>query len=108
MEVAPGERAQGTPMKIKNRPRLDIEQWHDNPMGFSDEELEAYLHRRWGMENGCNEYEMNKILEVFWGIAGPGNTMAEDPERPGHAIIYTYDVERFADALFEGKSTFWD
>jgi hypothetical protein len=86
----------------KDTNKIDIKSYGDYRLGLTKEEIQFYLLCRAFQNNLRRKPEV--IFEKFNEIAGC-NTCAVVQ---GKVLMYRHDVERFADVLFEGKSTYFD
>ena len=79
--------------------KLDISNYGVYRLGLTSEEIICYLQAR------ANKINIKRLYKKFNRIAGC-NTCAVAPN--GEHLMYRWDVERFADALFNGTATYFD
>lgn len=79
--------------------KIDIHDFGDYRMGLTNEEIERYL----GIK--ANTLSTKRLVKKFNTIAGV-NTCAVGPQ--GQTLMYRHDVQRFADKLLHGITTYWD
>ena len=92
-------------MKPSKKEPIDIRQCGEYSRGMTENEVKEYLKLRAGVKTLGNLYKR------FCKIAGPGNTQGVvtcEYCKKEFGVMYRYDVERFADVLFDGTPTFWD
>jgi len=85
-------------MKKEEEKVIDLEYYGKYMAGLTAKEIKEYLKHRAGVTR------LGNLWNKFVRIAGC-NTMALVD---GQALMYRYDVERFANVLFLGKTTYFD
>jgi hypothetical protein len=76
--------------------------------GLTAEEIRTYLKARGSTTKYKNSEKLKNIrrlINKFYDIAG-ANTVSMTPN--GEILMYRHDVERYADVLFDNKSTYFD
>jgi hypothetical protein len=85
--------------------KIDIQHFGEYARGLTENEVKEYLKTRAGAT------KLGDLYKRFCKIAGPGNTMGLvtcEFCKKEFGVMYRYDVERFANTLFDGTPTFWD
>jgi len=94
--------------------QIDIDKFGEFRIGLSDKEINTYLKQRY---NSYANYlglklmtkgELKSLRKNFDKIAGVNTLGVIFINGEDNGLMYRYDVKRFADLLFMGKSTLWD
>ena len=79
--------------------QIQLDHYGDYRQGLTGDEIKDYLRVR------ANTLNVERIYKKFSDIAGC-NTGCATPD--GKFLMYRWDVERFANKLFNNEETHWD
>ena len=89
--------------------KININDFGVFKMGMTEPEIYDYLKAR-AKNTKYAKYSKKRMLDKFWRVAGRNTCSFYACPFCGKAtmLMYYHDVERFANVMFEGKSTYWD
>lgn len=89
--------------------KIDIDEFGIFKQGMAVPEIYNYLKAR-AKNTKYEKYSKKRLLKEFSRIAGRNTCAVTICPICGKLIglMYYYDVKRFADVMFRGKSTYWD
>lgn len=94
--------------------QINIKSFGDFNIGLSNEEINTYLQQRYNSYAEClgmsqiTKRELKSLRKKFAKITGINTQAVIYVNGKSIELMYRYDVKRFADVLFIGKTTVWD
>ena len=94
---------------MRRKVETDINEFGVFKKGITVPEIYNYLKAR-AKNTKYEKYSKKRLLKEFSRIAGCNTcSLVVCPVcNKVIGLMYYHDVERFADVMFEGKSTYWD
>ena len=86
---------------------MDIYKFGRRKIGLDRGEIREYLWLR-AKDCGLRGYSKGSLFRQFIQRMGGGHTHPMDKKQPHITLTYRHDVERFADAIFMNKPTYFD
>jgi len=89
---------------------MDINKFGKYKEGLTSEEIKAYLRERLNMMDQFNTYKKCPVdvVKRFNKAAGCNTMSCKMINRKMTPLMYRCDVERYADVIFLGKTTYFD